>query len=1395
VKKIGKYSLTVLAAFLLLLSVRFSTAQSIVTPHDLLPEQRIVVDGKDIPAWKKIWDEARHLAVEGEFEGALRQYKNLLILKSNLEEARWELTRLHMYLKQWDEAATLLEFLIEEDPGRSLYLATQGRVMWESGQYERAVGLFRRVYENNPADQTALAGLVEGLIKLGKKEEALPLLERLSLQEPSNLGVRRYLVQHYIESGNYEKARPHLVVLAGQDTAKLETLYTTAIVHEKLGQKNLASIYWQRVLEREPEHIEAHRYLAGYYKEAGQMDVALMYLQKIVATELDNMKVLSWIGEAYEVTGELDKALSYYERYLELYPDDREILRRVVKIYALTGRKKKTFATLEKYFAPQKEKDPDELKQTARRYDAAGRYHDAIALYRQLIERSPDDPEILAALANDLLAIGANEGALSMWKHLAEIAPQDLSIYKSMADLLLRLGRYDELLEVLFKIYDLDPYDNWTILQLAVVNYQKGELEESKRYFSKLPDTYCKSIECLQTRAALFEQLNFPESALEDYEALLRIVPDRFEARQKAIVLAARLGKIDVALVHATYLEKTSLVSEEPESALSLADAYRVSGHLTKAIQEYSDIIEKPFITESKNSRDLHERAWLGIGAAYLSGGLVYEAEQTLRTALASSASPLFIEALLELSLVNGRSMESGIWFEALANELENSQRKNKAEDLSDWQMRLYKARILAVSGDFDSAANICLRLTGMFPLETNLMENVQKSRNSNEPALQVRLHLIRYLLMSNELIEAERHSLETLDFWGNELELLVLLEQIYNLSGETIKAQELAARAMRLAEQDLGQLLVLSELYGIYENTSRQLATASAAAERNEGALAAKILLIKVMAESGDLQGALEQSGQLLSKYPENTWSITKQIEFLARTGNYEDALKEADNLLGNQPARADILLLKARILWEKNLWADAIKIYESFLEPGIEEVLEQQIDQLDIAMDLSPKSTFWNRITFSEGEPLNISEIVMSPVQASDFSSDGQKINNIAATSYALFRWQKMYNRELEVRQSVKRRNYNFAAKQLENLIEDYGSDDFLLYDLAGLYSKLERLGDESQVYKEIVGQNSDFPGLSDAVQRNRLKRRPSVSLSYLIQEDDGWLGYVAIRKELAEASAWYANTGNQEWSLDLGRIKYESTDSNQNLRSWRGMVSYDTKLSQTMNLSLGGGVERLENGYDSTPLLYGAFLGRIGDEMQASLSFRQDVTADTIASLTRNIIMREYDVKLLFDLLPRLLLGGDYVYRDYSDDNWTKKYNFWTSYLFIPDPTLLKVSYKYDYYDSKEGPQPGVIGDDGFAPDDHPYWSPQNYWITRFSFYFKHQLSNDALARGVPSYYTLEYTVGYDSLDNDLQEFNGSISLELFKHLTVSATYGYSDLDVYQHEKALLTLMLRW
>jgi tetratricopeptide (TPR) repeat protein len=1395
----GKAYLLVLVVCFWGLSNGSSHAQLLtVTPHDLLPEQRVIVEGDELPQWQMLWEQARKSARQGDFEKAVRQYRTLLREKSNLEEARWELASLMMYLKRWVEADELLELLIESSPASTLYINSLGKVMWEMGQYERAVDLFKRVYDKNPSDNTALAGLVEGLIKLNRKSEALPYLEQLTLQAPTNRGVRRYLAFLLYEDGNYEKAKTHFTILARNDDVEIDVLYKTAETYEHLGLEQQASAYWERLLARQPQNIEAHKFLAKHYEKLEQVDRALSHLQALLAQNPEDGASYIRLGTMLENSEEYGEALTYYEKYLQQYPNDPKILQRLARINAIM-KERQLARSLQAYSAEEEQDRTDKLKGIILDLETVGRYQDAVPYYRELLSISPEDHETLEILANNLVAIEKNKGNSSMLQFLSDIATDNISLYRSMAELLRQLDHEEHLLAVLHKIHELDPKDNLSTQELAILYLNRGELLLSRKYFSELSDSDCSNSFCLEARALLEEKLNLPAHRLQDYEALLKEQPDRDDIRLAAISLAVHMGLLDTAVFHAGYLQASPPLEENYKLKVLLADAYRESGYLTRAVERYRTIIEETAGNTDAVVLASRIHCWLGLAESYEQLGLLYEAEQELRRALVLEENRLpILEALFYLFLRSDRTAESAIWLQAFNLETEGSTQDSPVAEDSDWKKEFLQAEMYKAAGNYSQATDLYSQAIDLLPAYENNYEALPQDSIAAEAGFRIRKQLAANLLQAQEYTDAEQIILGLKKSHEVELELLVLLEKIYLAWGKDAEAEKIAEEAGEYAAQDFGRQLKLTSLYKKYRNIPRQSEAAEKAAILEPESLAAKLLVVEARIQQKEYFAALELLNQFLKSYPENTWFLTHQAGLLANIGKFPDALNVAEMILNGNPERLDILLLQARILWEMNRWKDSVSLYETVANYPLEEILKKNLQKQRLTVDQSPtKSTWWEVVTFSEGTPLTISQVIMAPQHAVDFSPNAQIANSVAASYYSFYRWQDRFKKELSVRRSVMRREYYHAANKLEKIIKEFGSNDFLLYDLAGLYSKLERLNDEATLYREIEAQNAYFPGLSESAQRNNLKRRPTIFLAYVMQYDDGWDGYMGVRQEILQGGGKYYKTTNQEWNFDIARINYESTQNDQNLLGWRTLLTYDAKLSQALGLSLGGGVQKLASVYDDTPLWSGSFTGKIADEMRAVFSAKQDVVPDTIASLKRNIKRRDYKIELMFDLFPRLLLGGYYDLIDYSDSNWTHNYTFWASYIIWPEPTLLKISYDYDLYDSHEGQIPGVPSEDGFAPDDHPYWSPVNYWVTRFSIYFKHQLSDDTLARGVPSYYAIEYSFGYDAEDNDLHEFKASLNFEIAKNYVLSASYGFLnlDVDVYKHKEGLLSLMYRF
>ena len=204
----------------------------------------------------------------------------------------------------------------------------------------------------------------------------------------------------------------------------------------------------------------------------------------------------------------LSKSEKYYREYLIHSPDNEKVKQSVAQLAAATRIKNQPSSATYQYSPPDRAKKYFDLKKSILGMEADVRYRKAGPLYRQLVELVPGDKDILAALADDSVMIAENDGLKPMMEYLRGIAGDDIVIYQAIAELLRQANKENALLAVLQKVNELDPTDKDTIFELALLYQRNNELQKSRKYFSTLGDDDCRSSECIQARASLWENSN-----------------------------------------------------------------------------------------------------------------------------------------------------------------------------------------------------------------------------------------------------------------------------------------------------------------------------------------------------------------------------------------------------------------------------------------------------------------------------------------------------------------------------------------------------------------------------------------------------------------------------------------------------------------------------------------------------------------------------------------------------------------------------------------------------------------------------------------------------------------------------------------------------------------------
>ena len=1363
----GIFVWPVIAAFCCILP-----SSSFAAPAAITPERDVVIsDSRENPEWKALWDKARELTRQEKYAEAARSYSQLLALKKNIEEASWEYCLVLITLAEWNQASDLLEKLLEGDGQRTEYLLSAGLVALKKKEYARAASYYDLVYQKKDTlalEQTldALIGLVAALHAQGKHEAAFPLMEQLLPHRPDDLLLLRQLAVQAAKSGRQEKALLYYEQLVSRDKVEDQVLLEAAAVFDLSGQEakavrrssslsgardtgpSLAYVCWEKYLQRHPDYLDFQEKIANYLLARGEKEAALPHLLVLLAHDPQQDERLLQIGDIYLSDLERpDKALSYYEDYFQRHPENQAIAQEIARIQALLAQK--------------------------------------------LVARVEDD------------------GALPVWRELTQITRNRLPIYVVMAQDLEKSGNSKELREVLAIIHQHEPENRDVILRLAELFLEVKDMGQVEHFLGLLPQEAQPTPRYLLTRAQFVDQSGLPGQALGWYSRYLKIVPNDQGVRLHCLEISAKLGLID------QYQELYQLVRQDAGSDqerqnmdLRHVRVLLANGLATRAKTVCQQLIEEVGDGEpGKNEAGFVAEVRSALADALYQEGNTFEAEQLLRQMLVDGvAIDAVLRQLVELALESNEPDLAWTWGTLLSGQpgysLVPVTCGDDGKDLS-----LLRARVQAAIGKTGKA------IEGVQEYRAVLAHHCPQESTMK---YQADLVLAQLYLQDQQYDKGQELIAEILKEHPVELEPLILGRQLAagasgKAHGDTV--DDVLSKSSGNKFLSLMQAAQFEQKNGALESAFNHI---QMALQEVPESMAARVLQANLLQDMGNLGAALSAVQTLAAEYPGELGFARRSLETelkLALFGQIIDKLAPSsrEGLGAGIMAFPDTQhlavwqkLILARALWADHQWVAAVAVYDTLLQPSVDMLFAERIEEKQVTLVLPPpKQTFWNAISFTHPAEPDRLTVVMDP--AFVMNQRGRPEGQIGVALYADYRWQQLVASELSARKALAQGNYYQAMKEYQAVVEKNPSPESL-FDLAGIYSRLGLLGKEALLYEEIGRDNPDYPNLAESVQRNSLKRKPLTTIDSGYSSLSGRNGYQDIQQIRGGGSLWMLPTLRQELDMSWSTIHAIAEDTDQALWRNRLLTTYSFYPHSNIDFITRIGADRPNDytpddsygssHFDTTPLYHLEMRGRIGDELYGFVRLKQEVVDDTVQALEQGIKTRDLEGGVKVDLLPRLFCGGEYLFREYSDANHQNRYYVWASYVLHSEPTLLQVTYGQELLHNAEGNMGRDFSyENGFAPGDHPYWSPKEYWQNSVSVHFEHQLAADVLGRSAPSYYTLDYSFGYEEGGYDSHTFGGDIFLEMSRHFLLNSSFDMIQGGQVIRKDIALSLVYRW
>jgi tetratricopeptide (TPR) repeat protein len=269
-----------------------------------------------------------------QIEAALKQLKTLFELDPDDIQTVARIGLLYMELGNWSDAEAA--FLKLQQSGkynqRSFYYLALAQE--EQGKQSEAIVNLEQIDEGSSLYTDASLQLIYLYQLNERQDEALDRLEQLVDDDPQNIEAYYYLIALLLDERSLDAALPVARTAIEQNPDSSGLAYQYALLLERNEQRTEAVSWMERVLELDPDHVEALNFLAYHQAENGiDLELALTRV-KIALSQQRPGHIVDTLGWIYFKMGRYQDSLKALEEAALLMPEDPYVADHLGDVYS-----------------------------------------------------------------------------------------------------------------------------------------------------------------------------------------------------------------------------------------------------------------------------------------------------------------------------------------------------------------------------------------------------------------------------------------------------------------------------------------------------------------------------------------------------------------------------------------------------------------------------------------------------------------------------------------------------------------------------------------------------------------------------------------------------------------------------------------------------------------------------------------------------------------------------------------------------------------------------------------------------------------------------------------------------------------------------------------------------
>jgi len=431
--------------------------------------------------------------------------------------------------------------------------------------------------------------------------------------------------------------------------------YLRGQVEERAGNTGKALEAYEKVVQEDPQALQAYRDIAELRLRMGQPDAALSAAKHVEELAPNDPTSFIFIGNVLVAQGDLAKAAEAYEKALKLDPNNLRALENLGNYYAILD-PDKSLSYYQRY-VDLNPRDPDIYFQMALVDQKRGDAPKALSLYQKSLELDPQQLASHLAIADLYEDQKSTAAAVEEYQHAVALQPSNPLIFFRLGNLYYRDHQWDDAWQAFTTVATLSPKDPTVYYWLARISEEKKMWKEAASNAEKAYQL-SQDVQFLPLTAYYLTLDRQLESAIKYLEKAKESDPNNANVYLFLGMDYLDLNKPDKA--RDALVKGVALYPKDPQMRFQLAIAEDRLGHFDNAVREFQDLLT----IDPKNAPAMNY-----LGYTWADKGIrLEEAEKLLRQAVQIEPdSGAYLDSLGWVRLKRGDSQEARHFLEKAA--------------------------------------------------------------------------------------------------------------------------------------------------------------------------------------------------------------------------------------------------------------------------------------------------------------------------------------------------------------------------------------------------------------------------------------------------------------------------------------------------------------------------------------------------------------------------------------------------------------------------------------------------------------------------------------------------------------------------------------------------------